>query len=184
MISAGRPRTAIEELAFRPIVGWPTGVYSTLSPFKTNLMVVSELPKDRSTLLLRLLGAGRVLIDAIAELGTLPRGALERSLAGPALLQLTIDVPALGRSGTREEEELMQTAARILFDEWEQKQRASQGALLLVDAYELRFGPMPADLRAVIESTRDDVKLREWHRLAVVGSADEVASAIRQTAST
>ena len=49
----------------------------------TRLVVVSELPVTRDTLLVRLLGAGSTLKHAIAELQALPAEAPERRLALP-----------------------------------------------------------------------------------------------------
>ena len=50
--------------------------------------MVSEPPRKRSTLLVRLLGAGRVLTAALRERNALPKGAPERSLAALLLPQL------------------------------------------------------------------------------------------------
>jgi hypothetical protein len=71
VISSGRPRSDIEGLWLRPMSGWPPGFYEGPPLLWTRLVVVSELPAGRDTLLLRLLGANRVLKQAIAELKAL-----------------------------------------------------------------------------------------------------------------
>jgi len=67
VISSGRPESGIEGLWLRPMNGWPCGIYEGPPLLGTRLVVVSELPGARDTLLLRLLGVGRVLKQAIAE---------------------------------------------------------------------------------------------------------------------
>jgi hypothetical protein len=60
------------------------------------------------------------------------------------------------------------------------KQGVKQGvAHSLVEVYEARFGPMPEDLRAVVEDIDDEPTLVGWLRLVGTRSADEIAAAIR-----
>jgi hypothetical protein len=94
VISSGRPERGIEGLWLRPIDGWPSGFYEGPPLLWTRLVVVSELPVTRDTLLLRLLGAGRVLNQAIAELKALQAEAPERTLALPILLRLRLEISA------------------------------------------------------------------------------------------
>jgi hypothetical protein len=70
-------------------------------------MVLSELPTTRETLLLRLLGSGRTLRGAIAELVALPEGAWERAIAEPWLVRLRFEVPTETSARSVEEEELI-----------------------------------------------------------------------------
>jgi hypothetical protein len=72
LISSGRPDTGIDGLGFRPRTGWPCGIYESPPLHCTRLVVVNVLPVARDTLLVRLLGAGSVLKQAIAELQALP----------------------------------------------------------------------------------------------------------------
>jgi hypothetical protein len=58
IISAGRPRSVIERFKLRRRRGWPRGVYGAGAGYGWNVVVVSELPSTRETLLLRLLGTG------------------------------------------------------------------------------------------------------------------------------
>jgi hypothetical protein len=86
VISSGRPKGGIEGLWLRRLEGGPPGIYEGPPLLWTRLVVVSELPVTPDTLLLRLLGAGQVLKQAIAELKALRTEDPARSLALPLLL--------------------------------------------------------------------------------------------------
>jgi len=190
VISSGRPKGGIKGLRFRPMHDWPLGFYDGPPLLWTRLVVVNELPVARSTLLLRLLGAGSVLKQAISELKALGEDEPERKLALPVLLRLRLDIPRDPTKQTTDDEEfLMQT--QDIVEAWRReaieegvqegvKQGLERGlACSLIDVYEARFGAMPDDLRAVIEDTHDEAMLRSWVKLAGTRSADDIAAAIR-----
>ena len=89
-VSAGCPRRLLDGVAFERLRGWPSGFYADRVYGRVRIVVVSQLPRERRTLLLRLMGAGRTLREAIADLGALPHDAPERILALPHLVQLRI----------------------------------------------------------------------------------------------
>jgi hypothetical protein len=93
LLSAGVPRTAVAEFEFRPLAGWPAGVYGVAAGWEVRLVVISELPRSRETLLLRLMGAGAVLAAAVADLAALPPDALEVRVALPVLVALRLTLP-------------------------------------------------------------------------------------------
>ena len=66
-----------------------------------------SFPCTRETLLLRLMGSGRTLRAAIAELVALPEGAWERTIAEPWLVRLRFEVPTESSARSVEEEELI-----------------------------------------------------------------------------
>ena len=75
------------------------------------------------------------------------------------------------------------TDADEIVEAW-RREAVNEGIVLgmarsLIDVYEVRFGVIPHDLRAHIETTHDSATLRDWHRLAATRSADEIAAAIR-----
>ena len=120
VISSGRPKGAIEGLQLRRMEGWPSGIYEGPRLLWTRLVVVSELPVTRNTLLLRLLGAGHVLKQAIAELKALQAEAPERILALPLLVGLRLEVPTNPAEQTSDDQEfLMQT--QDIVDTWRQE---------------------------------------------------------------
>jgi len=140
----------------------------------------------RDTLLVRLLGAGLVLKQAIAELKELQAEAPERTLALPILLRLRLTVPSdLTKQTTDDQEFLMDT--QDIVETWRReavqegiKQGVEQGIKQgLIEVYEARFGAMSEDLRAVVEDTDHEPTLITWLRLAGTRSVDEIAAAIR-----
>jgi len=186
----------------RPFAGWPPGIYEGPPLLWTRLVVVNELPVTRDTLLVRLLGAGLALKQAIAELKELDAEAPERTLALPILLRLRLTVPSeLAKQTTDDQEFLMDT--QDIVETWRReavqegvKQGVEQGIRQgveqgirqgveqgikqgLVEVYEARFGAMSEDLRAVVDDTDDEPTLVAWLRLAGTRSADEIAAAIR-----
>ena len=69
VIAAGRPNKALAELEARPDIDeWPEGFYRTAEALWLHVVVVRELPRTPETLLLRLMGRGRVLKGAMEEL--------------------------------------------------------------------------------------------------------------------
>jgi hypothetical protein len=114
VISSGRPDAGIEGLGFRPMTGGSRGLYESPPLQYTRLVVVSELPVTRDTLLMRLLGAGSVLKRAIAELQALPAEAPERRLALPVLLRLRLTVPIDPAQQTSDDQEFLMTTQDIV----------------------------------------------------------------------
>jgi hypothetical protein len=114
VISSGRPDGSIEGLGFRPMTSWPSGIYEAPPLLRTRLVVVNELPVVRDTLLLRLLGAGLVLKQAIAELEALPTDAPERVLALPILVRLRLAVPTDPAQQTSDDQEFLMDTQDIV----------------------------------------------------------------------
>jgi hypothetical protein len=59
LVSAGRPERAIVQLGFDPQPALGPGVYALEPGFRLWLLVVNELPRERETLLLRLMAQAR-----------------------------------------------------------------------------------------------------------------------------
>jgi len=143
VISSGRPDAGIVGLAFRPMLGWPPGIYESPPLHCTRLVVVNELPVVRDTLLVRLLGAGSVLKQAVAELRALPAEAPERTLALPVLLRLRLAVPTNPAQQTGDDQEFLMSTREIV-DNW--RREAIQEGLeqgerkLLLRMLRRRFG--------------------------------------------
>ena len=114
VISSGRPDGGIEGLGFHLTNGWPPGIYDGPRLLWTRLVVVNELPVARDTLLLRLLGAGAVLKQAIAELRALPAEAQERTLALPVLLRLRLAVPIDPAKQTSDDQEFLMNTQDVV----------------------------------------------------------------------
>ena len=194
ILSSGRLDSGIEDFGFRHSEGEAPGTYVTPTRLYTGLVVISELLETRETLLLRLMGAGRTLQRAIAELKRLPRESPESAVALPVLLRYRLEVPSDPAKRTNDDEEFLMSTHEIV-EAWKREQRQAgiqegrqeglqegrqegrQEAML--DLYEVRFGVVPKDLAAIIRATHDAATLRAWFKLAGTGTAEEVAARLR-----
>jgi len=109
---ARHPRELIARWAMEPMAttGWPRGFYASVAPAGPCAVSLRELPRERSTLLLRMMASGKTFVEAVDELLALPEGARERRVAGPLLVQLRGDLPRMGVTltwATLEEHEAM-----------------------------------------------------------------------------
>jgi hypothetical protein len=112
IISSGRPSAALIGLNFRKSRLGP-GIYDGPALMRTKLVVVNELPRTRDTLLVRLMGAGRTLQRAIANVRALPPDAPERRLALPILVRLRLEIPADPAKQTTIDREFLMTTQEI-----------------------------------------------------------------------
>ncbi|MGK3991955.1 hypothetical protein [Sorangium sp. So ce1024] len=124
LLSSGRPATVLDAFGFQPDPARP-GLYRTAPGWRVDLVVISELPRTRETLLLRLLGAGVVLRDAIRDLVALPEDAWEKSIALPWLARLHFELPPepSARTALDPEEEEIVTEAQQWFEQLKQSLR-------------------------------------------------------------
>jgi hypothetical protein len=171
VISAGRPERGIEGLWLRPMNGWPSGIYEGPPLLWTRLVVVSELPVTRDTLLLRLLGAGRVLEQAIAELKALEAEAPERILALPILVRLRLELPPDPANQTNDDQEFLMNTQDIV-EIWRQEAidegRAKARADDVLTALRVRGIAVPEAARKRILAQHDLQRLERWLEKAIV----------------
>lgn len=143
VISSGRPDAAIGGFRFRGSKRWGPGVYNGPPLLRMKLVVASELPVVRDTLLVRMMGAGKVFDQAKAELKALPRGAPERRLAVPVLLTCFKKIPSDPAKRTREQEEFWMSMQDVV-ESWRQEilqEGLEKGRLdLLSRQFERRLG--------------------------------------------
>jgi hypothetical protein len=139
VISSGRPDAGIDGLGFRPMTGAPRGFYESPPLQYTRLVVVSELPVMRDTLIMRLLGAGSVLKQAMAELMALPAEAPERGVALPALLRLRLTVPTDPAQQTSDDQEFLMNTQDIV-ETWRREAMKEGERKLLLRQLRRRFG--------------------------------------------
>jgi len=99
ILCAGNPRGGLAYAGAAAKRGFARGVYQAPSVLHTGLVVLSQLPETPSTLILRLMGAGRTLQRALAELDRLPEDARERHVAVPALLVIRPICPRIRAYG-------------------------------------------------------------------------------------
>ncbi len=148
------------------------------------IVAISELPRTRDTLLVRLMGAGKTFRLAVGDARSLPLEALEGRLALPILANLRLEVPAEPSKQTESDREFMMTTEEYkkwldgLAQEGAQKgaQKGVADSVLMV--YRARFGAAPAALVAVVESAPDRAALERWLVLVSTGTEEEVAAAL------
>ncbi len=117
IIAGGDPETARRLLGFAPTkpavsqlpegrreLPWPSGFYSAAEGFALHLVVTSELPPIRSTLMLRLLSAGKTFALACKQLHELPTDAEERDALLPWIRSLRL-IPEESMAESEEERE-------------------------------------------------------------------------------
>jgi hypothetical protein len=178
VISSGRPNSGIEGLWLRPMASWPPGIYEGPPLLWTRLVVASELPAERDTLLVRLLGADGVLKQAIKELEALGADDQRSMLARPILIRLRLEIPADPADQTSDEQDFLMATQDIL-EVYDRKLIETGVKRTLVSFYEARFGAMPEDLRVAIDEMHDESTLTSWTALMATCTADEVATVIR-----
>jgi hypothetical protein len=184
ILSAGCPTSVLAGLKLGAAPGWPPGVYFGPELLRTGLVVASELPRDRSTLLVRLMAAGPLLAHAIEDLAALPPAAHERAVAQQILLNLK---HALGKKASRTPEE--QEFIVIMQDTWEQAReigrdegrteglnegRAEGERAMLLRQLRARFGELPAAAVARVEGAEILVLERWGERVLSAKSLVEV----------
>jgi hypothetical protein len=131
IITARRPTGVLAALAAIEVPGWLRGVYfgpgvlrraggrgrlgglvGAGGLFRVGVIVAGELPRVRSTILVRLMAGGPLLPEAIADLEALPADAHERAVSGEILLRLR-DAIRKKAKRTQEEQEFIVSTQSI-----------------------------------------------------------------------
>jgi hypothetical protein len=136
---------------------------------RVGLIVASELPRDATTLLVRLMAAGPLLAQAIKEVAALPVHAYERAVAEPVLLAFQ---HMLGQEPSQNPEE--QEFIVDLLKGWENartegRTEAQANAVLTV----LRVRGIAVSDAACqrILAEKDLVCLERWHERAITATS-------------
>lgn len=173
IISAGRPASALAALGAHTAPDWPAGVYFGPDLLRVAIVVASELPRDRSTLLVRLMAAGPLLSRAIEELGALPEDAYERAVADQILLNLQ---HVLRKKPNRTPEE--QEFVMIVFKTWAETRREArdegrveEAARAVLTVLRVRGIAVPDAVREQILAEKDATRLERWHERAILASS-------------
>jgi hypothetical protein len=157
------------------------GVYFSPWLLRTGVVVARELPRERSTLLVRLMAGGALLPQSIEELRALPAQSPERVAAEQILLNLR---HVLGKkpSLAPEEREFMAT----MHDTWEKARekgrdegrkegRTEEAARAVLTVLRARGLRVPKAARERILAQKDPEQLERWlKRAAIAGSTAEV----------
>lgn len=173
ILTAGRPTAVLTDLGAHPAPGWPVGVYLGPALLRVGIVVASELPRERETLLVRLMAAGPLLPSAVEDLTALPRDAYERAVSGGVLLSLK---HTLGKkpSPTAEEQEFivaMQDIWEKAREEGLNEGRAAEAARAVLTALRVRGIAVPEAARERILAQKDPERLERWHERAIVAAS-------------
>lgn len=155
-------------------------------------MVVRELPCTRDTLMLRLMGRGRVFLQAVAEVEALAPGEWEREIALPALVELQWTLAAQGGVQSPEARGLMmrrleryEELKKTLLEEGEARGLREGEARVrlrllagLTRGYRRRFGEPSANWLAALGATESLDLLEDWVELLAVGAQAEIGAAV------
>ena len=182
ILSAGMAAKALSALRFRRSrLG--RGIYEGPAVWRTRLVVLSELLATRDTLLLRLLGAGRTLRRAVAEVTRLSEDAPERRLALRLLVELRLQVPADPARQTRSEQEFLMSTVDVdkYLSDIEragvEKGRNEGFAEAVLSVCRTRFGSAPAALTSAVKAASDAAELRRLLDLVTTLSSKEELTA-------
>jgi hypothetical protein len=133
------------------------------------VVVLAEVPRTRETLLLRLLGSGRVLREALADLAGLPEDAWEKSVATPILLHFRIGIDQAPATSPEDD---VSAEIRAWYEQYQQNQQKLRNEArregihegerkLLLRQLRARFGELPATAVARIEAA-SEAELGQW----------------------
>ncbi len=154
------------------------GVYHAVWGLVLRIVVLAELPRTRETLLLRLLGSGRLLREALSDLATLPSDAWEKSLATPLLIhfQLASEEP------TTSKEDGVSAEIQAWFEDYQQKLRAEmhtqhtqgrveEAARAVLTALRVRGIAVPEAALERIVAQKEPETLERWLERAIVAAS-------------
>jgi hypothetical protein len=177
ILAAGSPTAILRGLALTPGSGWPSGVYLGSEILRFGIVVASELPRDRSTILVRLMAGGPQLRHAIEDLGALPEDAHERAVALQILLSLQ---HALGKKSARtpEEQEFIVTVQQNIVEKLRNEGVLLRARATLRRMLAHRSLSLSSQDEARIEACADVAVLDQWIDQAM--EAQSVADALRE----
>jgi uncharacterized protein DUF4351 len=169
VLSPGKPKTVLETYGFERR---RRGLYAMAPGLAVRIVVLSELPRTRATVLVRL-GSKKLRPDAVDEILRLPPKAWERRIAEPILVQFDF-IPRHG--GSPEETmlgtEILKRGEKIILD----AERKGEGRLLLKQL-RLRFGDLPPAAVARVEEAKL-AQLERWgEQVLTATTLDEVLGA-------
>jgi hypothetical protein len=193
IITAGRSSVGIETLGAAPAEGWPRGVYLTPVPaaggrrrpgshrvpggMRVGFVVASELPRERETILVRLMAGGAALSAAVADLAALPAGAYEQVVASADVVELRQMLGQKSRRTRQEEAFIMNT--RDGFEqlreegrrEGRDEGRTEANARAVLTVLRVRGIAVPDAARERILAERDPARLERWIERATLAAS-------------
>ena len=196
IIAAGAPTTVLTKLKLERSARWPAGIYLFGDDvLRVGIVVASELPRDRASLLVRLMAAGPLLAPAVKEVAALPPDAYERVIAEPILLELQ---HLLGHDSSQDPDE--QEFIMAMLKSWEEGKAEARAegeaagkaagkaegkaegeaegrtktlANDVLTVFRVRGIAVPVATRERILAEKDLERLERWHEKAIIASSSE-----------
>jgi hypothetical protein len=174
ILCGGSPNSILTKLQLKATSEWPSGVYlSGNDVLRVGIVVASELPRERTTLLVRLMVAGSALPQAIEDLYALPPDAYERSAAERPLLRFHRAVKQQP-TPTPDEQEFLETMLKT-WEETRTEGRIEARAEAILTVLDARGIAVPAAARKRILAQKDPDQLKRWlKKAAVAASVDDL----------
>lgn len=178
ILCGGAPSSILTKLTLKATSEWPAGVYLFGNDvLRVGFVVASELPRERTTLLVRLMAAGPALPHAIEDLHALPPDAYERSAAERPLLHFQHTI-AQQPTRTPDEQEFLNTMLKTWeelrtesLSEGETKGRLEMAAQAVLTALRVRGIAVPAAARKRVLAQQDLTQLERWLEKAIVAES-------------
>lgn len=146
----------LELFAAKTTSDWELGIYLLPPGFDSGIVVIHQLPANRETLWLRILGRGRVQENAIQELKALPTNYPNREnvleLIGNLLAMLEANKKA-GEKLEQEERELIVKLSPIYLEKLQESKQIGmqeEANLLVIRQLKRKLGNLPTELEARI----------------------------------
>jgi hypothetical protein len=182
IVAAAASARMLRKLRVEPAPGWPRGVYFFGEDvLRVGIVVASELPRERSTLLVRIMAAGPLLPDAIADLAALPANAHERTVVARIVVGLGNAIEKKPRRARKEKEFLMD-----IFGTWKRARKLGRVEGLghaVLTVLEVRGIAVPKAARERILAEKNEARLQRWHERAIfAASVDAVLDGRRRAA--
>jgi len=182
IIAASTPTAILTKLRLEAAPGWPAGVYLFGDDIlRVGIVVASELPRDRTTLLVRLMAAGPLLAQAIKDLSELPPKGHERTVAERILLGLQDSLRKQPKRNRKEQEfivamhktwEEARAEARTKgLTEGRAKGRAEAQANAVLTALRVRGIAVSEAARKRILAQKELSRLERWLEKAIVATS-------------
>jgi hypothetical protein len=171
---------------------WPTGVYQQSKLLPLGLVVLDELPEDRQTLTLRLMGRGRTLKRAVAELKGLAEddplrtpvlNLLEKwriiqapvSELDPQEQEVVMNVMKTYQQWSEERRQEGRQEGRLEGMQQGNQRRRAAASTALQRFWPRLYGPLPEPLKVAIESCADADQLEAAMNALATASSEEQA---------
>lgn len=178
-IGPGRPETVLDAYGCAPV---SPGVYHAVWGLVLRIVVLAELPRTRETLLLRLLGSGRLLREALSDLAMLPNDAWEKSIATPLLIHFRL----ASEEPTTSKEDGVSAEIQAWYEDYQQKLRAEmhtqhtqgrvegrveEAARAVLTALRVRGIAVSEAARERIVAQKEPETLERWLERAIVAAS-------------